>query len=134
LGEGCLMNNDENMSRPKVHRLPKNKVQEGELYVSRAVLIVCLALLLVAVIPALWSFRTVDKNKKVENITPAQAKMIAPTANAPVEVIPVQDDKGQMVGQLAKMPSDMEKGTSISSMSKVDPQSGKELMNIIGKY
>ena len=109
-------------------------MQEGELYVSRAVLIVCLALLLVAVIPALWSFKKVDKSKLAESITPAQAKMLTPTAGAPLEGILVQDDNGQMVGQLAKMPADMEQGTSIKSMSKADPQSGKELMNIIGKY
>ncbi len=128
------MSDENGTSRPKIHRLPKNKVQEGELYVSRAVLIVCLALLLVAVIPALWSFNQVDKSKLAESITPAQAKMLAPTAEKPLEGISVQDDKGQMVGQLAKMPADFDKDSSIRSMSKVDPKSGKELMNIIGKY
>lgn len=128
------MDEEKGASRPKVHRLPQSKVKAGELYISRAVLVVCLALLLVAVIPALWSFKKVDKSNVEASIPPAQAKIIAPTANAPVESIPVQDERGQMVGQLAKMPADVEKGAAINTMSKVDPKSGKELMNIIGKY
>ena len=128
------MNEQNGTSRPKVHRLPQHKVREGELYISRGVLIVCLALLLVAVIPALWSFKKIDKSKLTDSITPAQAKILTPTADKPLEGISVQDNNGEMVGQLAKMPADMEQGTSIQSMSKADPKSGKELMNIIGKY
>lgn len=127
------MKHEDGTSRPKIHRLPQSKIHEGELYVSRAVLVVCLALLLVAVIPALWSFRTVGKSTIASSIPPSQAQVIAPTAN-PVQGIPVRDETGAMVGQLAKMPADVEKGASINSVSKVDPQSGKELMKIIGKY
>lgn len=120
----------EKTSRPKIHRLPQNAVKEGELYISRTVLIVCVALLLVAVIPALWSFRKTD-NSTVEN-----SRFLAPSKNGafPMNTTTMQNDNGQLVGQLARMPADGEKGASIDSMSKIDPKSGKELMHIIGKH
>lgn len=134
LGGIAIMDDEINTSRPKVHRLPSQQAQEDERVVSRTVLFVCLGLLLIAIIPALQSFNKVDKNKIAQSLTPGQATMIAPTAPVKNDVIAVQDDRGEMVGQLARMPADMEKGTSIKSMSKVDPKSGKELMNIIGKH
>jgi len=128
------MDNELGTSRPKIHRLPNNKVDEGGLYVSRAVLIVCVALVLVAVIPALWSFRTVGKAKVAQTMTPAQAQIAAPTSTPDPDNLMVRDANGTVVGQLAKMPADAEHSTSINTTSKVDPNSGKELMNIIGKY
>jgi len=124
-------------SRPKIHRLPQQPpVKDSELYVSRAVLIVCLALLLVAVIPALISFSKIDKKNMAATISPEQSKIISATApdTAPDNPnLAVRDAQGQMVGQLAKMPADVERGASINTMSKVDNASGKELMNIISK-
>ncbi len=119
-------------SRPKVHRLPQHQEKDSELYVSRTVLVVCLSLLLAAVIPALWSFSKIDKQRVADTITPEQAQLLSPTADPASESLIVHDDKGQMVGQLAKMPADKERG-AINSMSKVDKNIGKELMNIISK-
>lgn len=125
-------------SRPKIHRLPQPlSASDNERYVSRAVLVVCFALLLLAVIPAMISFSKIDKKNMADSISPEQSKIIAATAPAPQDAdspsLAVHDDKGQMMGQLAKMPADVERGVSINTMSKVDHESGKELMNIISK-
>ena len=124
-----MINLNDNESRPKVHRLPDAAEPEGELYVSRTVVIVCLALLLAAVVPALISFMGLGEKKAVQSIPPAQAKLLAPQQDVTV----VYDSQGQTIGQLAKMPADMQLSGSIQSISKADQQAAAELMHIISK-
>lgn len=128
------MKDNVSASRPKIYRLPQHNRRESGLYVSRTLLIVCFALLVVAVIPALWKSRGTDTHKATENASVAESSL-APSAAPPVpQMIHVQDDRGQMVGQLVQMPADLERNVSIHTTSKVDAESSRELMNIISKH
>lgn len=129
---GMPMNHAPNGSRPKIHKLPHLQEQESRLYASRGVLVICLAVLLAAGIPALWSWH--KGAKPVSRSAVVQPATANATALASPEDIPVQDDTGQIVGQLTKMPADSEQGASIHSTAKLDPESGKQLLNIISKY
>ena len=130
---------EEITSRPKIHRLPQSAVEEGELYVSRAVVIICLALLLVAIIPALWSFNKVQQKTFSTNVGKAQTSVMPAAQKRDAKGIVVRDEAGQMIGQIAKMPSDNEVDTHIKSTSSgTSPEThkqdnGKELLSIIGK-
>lgn len=125
------MSKENSASRPKIHRLPSHRIQEGELYVSRAVLIMCFALLLVAVIPALWSLYHTYRQPPADHpsVLPKPAIIHASAASPHIKV---SDVEGVLAGILVKMPNDLEHGATIHSTSQNDPQSGKDLMNIIG--
>lgn len=117
-------------SRPKIYRLPQNTVKEGEVYASRAVIIVCLALAVAVLAPALWSLAKKQKAQSVETISSQPAE----TALLDAQAIPIRDSNGQVIGQMAKMPEEGERSVSVNTTAKVDHKSGKELLNIISKY
>ena len=120
------MNERHTHSRPKIHRLPQRPVKPGELYLSRTVLIVGLALLVVAGAPALWSLRE-------EKPSSAGLSEQPPVALQSFESVSVQDRQGQVIGRLVKMPADTEKAATIGAVSRPDPAAGRELMNIISQ-
>jgi hypothetical protein len=127
---GNAMSDEAGASRPKIHRIPKKKIKPGELYVSRSVLILCVALLLAVIAPALWShYRSAGKSVAKIVDSPAQAGAMTDEQGS----IAVRDENGKLVGQLTKMPADTDNSV-INTTARIDPKTGKELMNIISKY
>ena len=134
------MNDSSGASRPKIHRLPQSAVEEGEIYVSRTVIIICLAIVLVVLIPALLSFNKVEKNSFSVSMSKVHKTMKMPPAANDSTGIVVRDEAGKMVGHIAKMPSDIDTDNSIkTSAVTATPNRNKqddnrELLAIIGKY
>lgn len=126
------MDETQGSSRPKIHRLPKTAAPEGGIYVSRTALLLCLALLVAALIPALSSYNKVEKNKIAASLTPTELNVLSP-ASGGSEPVMVHDEAGQVVGQITRMPTEAD-NSKINTTSKVDQKSGKELMSIISKY
>ena len=116
-------------SKPKVHRLPQKAGADGRGYVLRIVLMVCVALAIIASIPAFMAM-----NKKsvrvVESTTAPNAMLSEKTSNG----VTVYGSGGEVVGQISELPSNEEPLSQIGTMKKPDSGTGKELLAIIGKY
>jgi hypothetical protein len=114
-------------SRPKVYRLPKHITEASRTSVSWMGIAVC-----VGAVATLWAMGGTEKITLTHVLLPADTQATPPVL--PGSSITVQDDRGELVGQLSKMPADIEHGASVDAIAAADQKSGKELMNIIGKY
>ncbi len=114
--------------RPKVHRLPQHVTPEHSARVSWLGIVVC-----VSSVVMLWAVRGGERTIFRQVLPFAETQTVLSTSVV-TEAIPVQDDKGEIVGQLAKMPADVERGASVDATAAIDQKSGIELMNIISKY
>jgi hypothetical protein len=118
------------VSRPKVYRLPKEQETESKSFALYGALGVIALVILCGSAYSIVGF--VNKTQ-----AQAEAKSIAnlaPSAGAQPNMINIQDSSGQIVGELAKIPADRERGMEVSTTSNVDSDTGKELLKIIGKY
>jgi len=122
------MESTSNRSRPKVHRMPENVQHTKGYYVSQMIRIAFICLLVASAAAVMWyQAPSAPTDKQVASDA---AHATAPAAQS----IAVSDESGQMVGELTKMPNDIEHGANISATAKVDQRSGKELLKIISKY
>lgn len=123
------------VSRPKIHRLPEQAAENKTVYASRVVFMICLALLLVAVVPVLLAFDKKQGEKlkiKVESAPRISSDSIVAAEKS--HMVPVHDEQGEIVGQLTEMPTDNKEMTMVNTVKNADSDTGKELLDIIGKY
>lgn len=119
--------------RPKLNLIPNygdaSEAPAARFPARRAVVMAAGAVAVLTLVPLTWSL--------VRGSAQEAASASSPQAvphNEENGLMAVHDDNGEMVGQLAKMPGDTERGLQVESVSRADRNSGKELMKIIGKY
>lgn len=120
-------------SRPKIYRMPQLPATPQGGYGLQAARGVFMVAFLGALVIMLWSYRPPQGLDVSEALNTSTQKNIA-DGDSPSTTIAVRDDSGQIVGELTQMPSDVETGSAVNATAKVDPKSGKELLNIISKY
>jgi len=127
-------------SRPKVHRVPGLAPKRRENHVVRNVILLTIAALVVGAIPTFMIWQRSDMvEKKSPELVSVEIKNqdVQETDNGKTKSdnpLVVHNDKGEVVGQLAKMPGDSAQMLHIDTTKKVDNNTGKELLEIIGKY
>jgi len=121
-------------SRPKIHRMPERSSRTNDPLALRAFKAIFLSVFLLSIITVLWSLRTPHEAVITQIAESTPPLNVTASAEPQPESIPVQDENGVVVGQLTKMPADIEHGAAISATAKIDQKSGKDLLKIISKY
>lgn len=118
-------------TRPKIYRLPEEPQSSVKLYISRTLVILCLAAVVVVVLPELLKNSTADKpntNAMAQLETDESLKTNAPHS------VKINENANEIVGQMAQLPRDPEQKIEVKTNVKIDNETGKELLKIISQY
>ncbi|MDX1974672.1 MAG: hypothetical protein SFT92_03235 [Rickettsiales bacterium] len=130
-----------NLSRPKVHRLPKSVVAPDVTYATRlskqrrkrSFIYASSVVASVAVVVLLFDGFTSLLSQQVASRGILQP--IAAIASDKQKSIVINGESHGIVGQMAKMPTDQQgEIRGIETMSELDRDANRELLSIVSKY